>query len=206
MQGSGGLVRSAVDFCTPCECNCFGGTQDSGFVLRNSRYLFEIRSLFLLFTSLVRSKLEYGCVVWNPGYAVHVDNLEKIQRRFLKYVSFKIDGIYPIRGIPNEYYLNRFHVNSLEGRRVYLGVLFLRKIICFEIDCPYLLASVDLHVPRLPVRNISTFYLPFPRTNVLRFSPLFRICQDFCNFQHVLDIFNCTQLDVRRAVLRSHSL
>lgn len=51
-------------------------------------------------------------------------------------------------------------------------------IICLSTDCPYLLSLVDLHVPRLPVRSPTTFYLPFPRSNVLLFSPLYRICHD----------------------------
>jgi hypothetical protein len=48
-----------------------------------------------LYFAFVRSKLEYASVVWSTGYKSQIEDLEKIQRRLLKYLSFKVDGTYP---------------------------------------------------------------------------------------------------------------
>ncbi|XP_044745912.1 uncharacterized protein LOC123307602 [Coccinella septempunctata] len=108
----GVLFDQRLTFVPHVRATVSDGLRTLGFIIRNSRDLSETGSLFLLFTALVRSKLEYGCVVWNPGYKIHIESLEKIQRRFLKYVSFKIDGVYPCRGIQDGYLLSRFNVNS----------------------------------------------------------------------------------------------
>jgi hypothetical protein len=49
---------------------------------------FEYRdpyTLKFLYTSLVRLKLEYASCVWSPFYDVHVNKVEHVQRRFIRY-------------------------------------------------------------------------------------------------------------------------
>ena len=43
-----------------------------GFIYRNCRDFSDIRTLFLLFFSLVRSRLEYGAIIWFPIYKIHI--------------------------------------------------------------------------------------------------------------------------------------
>lgn len=178
--------------------NCF---KILGFIVRNSGWFSEIGTLKLLFGALVRSKLEYASVVWDPGYDVRIGSLESVQRRFLKYLSFKYDGSYPDRGIEQETLLARFDVKPLKSRRTCLGILFLQKIINGRIDCPYLLSNINLHVPRLPVRNVNTFYLPLPQNNVMLFSPLYSICSNYSVVQNAIDIFNSKPNDIKRILL-----
>lgn len=128
-----------IDWFTSCYCNYFGGSRDIRIYTQEFQVPIRASITFSFFCGALRSRLDYG-YIWNPGYRVHTDNLEKIQRRFLQYVSFKTCGIYPIRDILNEYILKIFHVVSIKKRRAYLGILFLRNILRFKIDCPYLLA------------------------------------------------------------------
>ncbi|CAH1383593.1 unnamed protein product, partial [Tenebrio molitor] len=53
------------------------------------------KCLTALYFSLVRSRLEYGSIIWSPYYVTYTNSIESVQRKFLKYLCFKEDGIYP---------------------------------------------------------------------------------------------------------------
>jgi hypothetical protein len=72
--------------------------QALGFIIRCSMHFRNIDTLKLLYCAYVRSKLEYGSIIWDPGYQRYVGKIETIQRRFLKFLAFKTDGVYPERG------------------------------------------------------------------------------------------------------------
>src|SRR3978361_1174930 len=72
-----------------------------GFVMRNGKG-FSAATLLRLFNIYIRSRLEYACVVWSPTYAVHIQELEIILRKFLKYLSYIEYGVYPEIGYPQE--------------------------------------------------------------------------------------------------------
>ena len=61
-----------------------------GFLKRNSAECTDPYTLITLFNSLVRTHLEYCCIVWNPIYTSHSIRLEKVQRNFTRYVFFKL--------------------------------------------------------------------------------------------------------------------
>ncbi|KAK9870581.1 hypothetical protein WA026_008144 [Henosepilachna vigintioctopunctata] len=70
-----------------------------GFVIRNGKY-FNNSSIFIEpFNTLIRSKLEYGSMIWHPIYTCHQHHLEAIQRRFLKFLIWRKDKVYPRRGV-----------------------------------------------------------------------------------------------------------
>ena len=43
--------------------------------------------LFTLYKSIVRSRLEYYCLVWNPSLMQDIKRLESTQRAFTRYIS-----------------------------------------------------------------------------------------------------------------------
>ncbi|XP_063915741.1 uncharacterized protein LOC135131821 [Zophobas morio] len=88
-----------------------------GFVIRNGREFGDIETLKLLYFTYCRSCLEYASVIWSPVYNIHISSLERIQRRFLKTVSYIVDGVYPLRGYPQDLLLGRFKIPSLLNRR-----------------------------------------------------------------------------------------
>ena len=97
-----------------------------GFAIRNSREIQDLEVVKLLLYALVRSRLEYASVIWSPIYQIHCDTVERVQRRMLKYIASRRDGVYPCRGFS---LCQRFEVISLLTRRQYAYVLFLHGIL-----------------------------------------------------------------------------
>lgn len=64
-------------------------SQTLGFLLRNSKS-FSISTLRTLYVSLVQPILQYASPVWNPFYHNHINNIERIQNKFLRHVAFKM--------------------------------------------------------------------------------------------------------------------
>ena len=60
-----------------------------GFIIRNTHSFTNIDTLKLLFNSLVRSKLEYAILIWDPGTTLNSEILETVQNKFIKYIYFK---------------------------------------------------------------------------------------------------------------------
>jgi len=54
-----------------------------GFIKRWSKEFDDPCTTKLLFTSLVRSNIEYCSSVWSPQYHVHIDRIESVQKQFL---------------------------------------------------------------------------------------------------------------------------
>jgi hypothetical protein len=170
-----------------------------GFVIRNAKGIQEVDALKALYLALVRSRLEYASLVWYPIYGVTVSRLEGIQRRFLKYLSYVFNGVYPCRGCPHGELLQSFDIQSLSLRRKINSALFLYHLVCGRVDCPDLLGKLSLRVPRPNLRSASTFVVPTPRTNLLRRSPLFHAVSNFLQIEQEADIFVCRASDIRKA-------
>jgi hypothetical protein len=159
-----------------------------GFIFRNCKDFSNPKTLLLLYTSLIRSQLEYCSLIWYPIYITNINELEKVQRKFLKLLSFQLDGVYPIRNYDNNMLLGRFKLKSLYTRRVNAVVSFLYKLVHHKIDCSFLLSKISFHVPRMNSRNYTTFYIPSYRTNVLLKSPIILMCNNFNRFATRCDI------------------
>ena len=168
-----------------------------GFIVRNCRDFINPDTIKLLYFTFVRSKLEYASPVWAPHHSTHINNLESVQRRFLKYLSFRSDGVYPPIGFPHQDLLAKHSVISLGNRRKYISLVFLFKLIHNITDCQELLSKLNFIVPRAASRNNSTFYLPTPRVNTLMHSPLYTACKNCNTFCEDLDIFSCSLNDLR---------
>jgi hypothetical protein len=56
-----------------------------GFVNKLSCEFRDPYTLKALYVSLVRPKLEYASCVWRPFYGAHIDRIERVQRKFVRY-------------------------------------------------------------------------------------------------------------------------
>nr|CAH7743185.1 unnamed protein product [Callosobruchus chinensis] len=109
--------------------------------------------------------MEYGRLVWNPCYVTTCESIEKLQKRFLKYLSFREDGIYPAVGTPYEELLLSITLSAWINRRKVHSLVFLFKLLNNIHDSPELLERLNLNCPKFSTRNAYTFYLNVPRTN-----------------------------------------
>jgi len=64
------------------------------FIRRHAVSTMSVRCLLILYTSLVRSIVEYGSVVWSPRTKCDIIQIERVQHRFLNVVSRSM-GINP---------------------------------------------------------------------------------------------------------------
>ena len=147
-----------------------------GFIIRNCRNFHDPTALKVLYFAYVRSKLEYGSLIWYPFYNVHELAVENVQRKFLKFMQYKISGAYPERGFSQHLLLNLLNFQSLHLRRVLFAVGFIYKLLHNKIDCVGLINQIIFRVPRLSTRVSTTFHLPVARTNILLRSPIYTMC------------------------------
>lgn len=167
-----------------------------GFIIRTCRGFHDITAMKTLYYAYVRSKLEYCSVVWYPQYHIYKDMIEAVQRKFLKFLAFKRDGVYPLRGCDHGLLLNWFEIDSLECRRKVMGITFLYKLVHGGVDCSDLLALLNFRVPDLRLRHGGTFYDRAPRTNLV--GPLTVMCRNFDIISRSCDLNNCSIYFLRR--------
>jgi hypothetical protein len=172
-----------------------------GMILRIGKPFRNTLTLKILYNSYVRSRLEFACAVWKPHYSIHIDRIERLQKKFQKALDFKC-------GIEYKDYvesLNRHKMQSLECRRDCVDSVLLYKIMNSHIDAPSLLKDICIRVPgnkerRCRLRYKHLFSIPCSRTNYSKNMFIKRACTLYNENSIVknLDIFNCTISSIKK--------
>ena len=161
-----------------------------GFVLRTCKDITNVDCIKILYFSFVRSILEYACMVWDPFYKCHIDLVESVQRRFLKYLHFRKHRSYPPRGYPQIDLINEFDFLTLDVRRKFFDLKFLIKILNGVLDMDQVYFKLAFVTREVNTRQKQLFKIPYARTNLLIKSPLVRMCHLANNLLPVFDITN----------------
>ena len=162
-----------------------------GFIIRFSKEFDDPYTLKILYTSYVRSHLEYASVIWNPYYENKSARIESIQKRFL---------IFALRHHPRDVTIPRYilppynsrcallNPDSLSNRRSIASAMFIYDLLTGRIDSPDILMLLSIYVPtrRLRSRQFS-IQQQYRRTNYGRSEPVFTTS---CDFNSVVDIFD----------------
>lgn len=169
-----------------------------GFVWRNCKNFKNILAFKLVYVALVRSILEYGSNIWNPSYQCHIDRLEKVQKRFLFFLTIHQKMKNQLKSYTQR--LSHFKMHTLESRRWIIDQMLLYKILSGGLDCPELLSKIHFSIPRPGSRiiNFQPFSNKLYNTNVGRHSALARICRE----HNVL--FKAEQIDILSCSLLSY--
>ena len=142
-----------------------------GFVLRNCRN-FSVESLKCIYTSIVRSKIEYASIVWSPYHNIHKLSLERVQNKFLRHCAFRLGMRIPDHNYDNMRMITK--LDPLEFRRLRIGLGFIFDLVNSLIDCSQLLELIKLNVPTRQLRQHELFQINYHRTDYGRNSPLTR--------------------------------
>lgn len=140
-----------------------------GFITRSLYKFRQIDTYITLYYSYIRSITEYCASIWSPYYQVHIDAIERIQKKFTRIIFRKFH--YPYENYDMR--LKRLELLSLEDRRNLIDELNLYKIKSgiLRLETPH---DFQFNSQRL-TRNYQMFYLPTVTTNVEYHSPLLRM-------------------------------
>ncbi|KAL1446041.1 hypothetical protein WDU94_012207 [Cyamophila willieti] len=160
-----------------------------GFLYRNSREFESANTLKSLYYTLVRSSLEYSAVIWSPMYNVHIDAFEKVQRVFLRMLSYKSNELENNARADN--IMSHFNIQTLKHRRDVAQILFIVKLVLDKINCPAILSKLKFRSNEKNTRDRSVFDLYNYRTNIGENSPInkaMKLCNIICNEPHNINI------------------
>lgn len=161
-----------------------------GFIIRTTKAFKKPTSILSLFNSLIRTVLEYCCPIWSPCYGIHINALENVQKRCLKYITRKYNFGRTLSDYNKR--LAKFNMISLQTRRVRYDLLCLHKIVHSVIDAPDLLSSLSFNT-LYRSRHPNTFAIQVYKNNTSFFNPIVRMCRtynDVVRRERHLDVFN----------------
>ena len=148
-----------------------------GFLKRNCQEFKNSNSILSLYYALIYSKLQFAAPIWSPGYAVHIERIERVQKIFLRFLSFKFN--FPIENHNYSPIRRHFNLLPLNYRRSMSDLIILYKLINNFIDVPALLEKIDFYVPIRNFREQNLFEVPYRRTNLGYNSPMSRIVRSY---------------------------
>jgi len=161
-----------------------------GFVFRTTSEFTNINSIRLLYVTLIRPILEYCSPVWCPHYDVYVNKIERVQKRFLRHIAYKIQ--YQRINGDYSFLMSLVNIDHLSTRRSYIDLKFLYNLLNGHVDCISLLSRINLHVPARLTRRNPLLSVPACRTNYTYHSYIprvSRLCNTYCD---VLDFVGVT--------------
>lgn len=141
------------------------------FIKRNCFDFSDPNTFKILYTTFVRSKLEYAAIIWDPYCISHIGRIERIQKLFSK---FALRPLFPLEHPPYRSRCLLLGLQSLDCRRKFQSALFIFDLINNRVDSPDLLALVPFSVPVRSLRFTDLFSIKFHRCNYARNGPLTR--------------------------------
>lgn len=164
-----------------------------GFVLRNARSFTNGIAIRRTYEALVRSILEYSSIIWAPSERNHILEIERVQKRFMRYLYMREYTYYPFL-FPSLFLSGMLEFHTLQARRkMFLGKHFY-KLLTGGIHNPCILKEINFFVPNNynRARHHVMFYTSKSRTSSNQNTPINKAMQLLNEAASTLDIFRCT--------------
>lgn len=161
-----------------------------GFILRQSAEFNDVHIPLILFNAFIRSKIEYCSLIWYPFKKKYINGIEKLQKRLLKFIFFKLYSFYPEYTIPYDYLMITTGVSHSLGNRVRISwISYLVKLVNNMIDDPDTLNKLPFRYGRIcSRRKPDLFYYTMSRTNVGLYTPVYRLTSNYNFLNTFIDI------------------
>lgn len=156
-----------------------------GLIKRHSCEFSDPSTLKCLYNALVRSRLEYGSQVWSPIYSGASQQIERVQRSFLKFIDQSSQLNY-------EQLCQKHRLLPLETRRQIASIMLCFDLMTGKTDCPELLSQLNFHCPMRIFRNNEFFRTSRHATNYAQSSSFNIMCKNFNDISHLFD-FNLSR-------------
>lgn len=140
----------------------------------------------------------YASVVWNPYLDTQISKLERVQHKFLRFISYKLNT--PMSRYNHDYseILTSLNMRPLHVKRKIHDILFLYDIINNNFNCPEIVNQIRYSVPGKAIRNnSSTFHIPILKTSISRNSVIPRISAQGNNCHSTIDLFCMSKSQIK---------
>lgn len=172
-----------------------------GFVMRSSKEFRHSKTFTTLYKSLIRPQLEYAVVVWDPYYDKYKQQIERVQRKFLRAVHFRCHR----QKLSYSELLKTYNMSTLESRRLLLQGIILHGLCNNTLDCIELTGKLCYNVPRLTHLRDSRARCVFAtlkcRTNAGKRSPMRRLVDNYNKYFSSIDIFQLSTPIFKKSII-----
>lgn len=174
-----------------------------GFILRTASGFSNVKAVTALYNALVRSQLETNSMIWTPFEAKYVLMVERVQKKFLRFLYFKQYGVYPFFPLmyPTLFILGMVGYNELSVRREFALARYMLSILNAKIYNPELLATINFCVPDNYVgrrRRPRLLAVPTARTDLIKKSAMSRTLHTLNVVAEMIDLFSCSLSEFTR--------
>lgn len=119
----------------------------------------------LAYNTLIRPKLEYACIVWDPHTKSNIYSLEKIQRRAVRFIYSKYG-----RSVSVTKVMQDNQIPTLQSRRQLHRLKFLYSLVNFKLALDPSVYATPLSTRKTRHSHDLSLTPYFARTNLFKFS------------------------------------
>ena len=129
-----------------------------------------------LYKTLIIPIISYGLIIWYPHQQYLQKLLEKINRKFIKFYTYKFNLSF-LYDFSYEDRLSNLSLTNFNSIYISNQINFISKLRSNKINAPHLLSLLSPNIPKYNLRFTNLFYISKPKTNYI--SPITKAIEAF---------------------------